>query len=108
MFVIHIITDRSRFDINVTPDKRTVLIQQMPDLLSALRAALSEVWDPSKWQYSQSLGEGAGGASQYGALSSHLLLEQQLQTLNMALVVRIVHSPFHHYRDDHKKFAWSV
>jgi DNA mismatch repair ATPase MutL len=101
MFVIHIITDRSRFDINVTPDKRTVLIQQMPDLLSALRAALSGVWDPSKWQYSQSLGE-------YGALSSHLLLEQQLQTLNMALVVRIVHSPFHHYRDDHKKFAWSV
>jgi DNA mismatch repair ATPase MutL len=76
MFVINIITDRSRFDINVTPDKRTVLIQQMPDLLSAMRASLSEVWDPSKWQYSQSLGEGAVAASQCDALSTHLHPEQ--------------------------------
>jgi DNA mismatch repair ATPase MutL len=70
MFVINIITERSRFDVNVTPDKRTVMIQQMPDLLSALHAALSEVWDPSKWQFTESLGEVAGSTKQCDALSS--------------------------------------
>jgi hypothetical protein len=46
------------------------MIQQMPDLLSALHAALSEVWDPSKWQFTESLGEVAGSTKQCDALSS--------------------------------------
>ena len=58
MVLLNITTERSRFDLNVTPDKRTVMVQQEAQLLDVLRRALEDVWDPSKWQYTQSLEQG--------------------------------------------------
>ena len=60
MFAINVTTERSRFDVNVTPDKRTVMLQQERALLALLQGGLEELWDPSKRQYSQSLDAIAG------------------------------------------------
>lgn len=64
MFAIDIATERGRFDVNVTPDKRTVMLQQEKELLALLQGALEELWDPSKRQYSQTLDASGGGGAE--------------------------------------------
>eukprot|EP00892_Ulva_mutabilis_P000642 jgi/Ulvmu1/10579/UM065_0033.1 len=44
-------------DVNVTPDKRSIMIQQESELLELLRAGLEHVWDPSKWQSTPSMSQ---------------------------------------------------
>ena len=64
MCAITIGAPRAETDVNLTPDKRTVLLQREADFLAALRAALEAVWDPARWQYAQSLAaEGSGHRS---------------------------------------------
>ena len=55
MFLLDVVTERADFDINVTPDKRTVMLTREAALLTALQGALEDVWDASKWQFTQSL-----------------------------------------------------
>lgn len=56
LFALNIEVSRIEVDVNVTPDKRTVMLIHENQLLALLRKALEAVWDPSKWQFSQSLG----------------------------------------------------
>ena len=62
-------------DVNVTPDKRTVFLQQETALLDLLRTALEDLWDPTKWQGAQSLANTAAATpsqqEQYASLHSH-------------------------------------
>lgn len=64
VFAINITVDSSMIDVNVTPDKRTVFVQQEAVLLDLLRNSLEDLWDPSKWQGAQSLANIQGTLSQ--------------------------------------------
>ena len=55
--MINIRTDPELVDVNVTPDKRSVMIQQEADLLELLRSGLEDVWDPAKWQAAHSISQ---------------------------------------------------
>jgi hypothetical protein len=66
MFALKIEVSRMQVDVNVTPDKRTVMLTHENQLLTLLREALEGVWDPSKFQFSQSLGaSGTAWTSEY-------------------------------------------
>lgn len=55
LFAINVEVASSMIDVNVTPDKRTVFVQQEVRLLDLLRSSLEDLWDPTKWQGAQSL-----------------------------------------------------
>ena len=55
VFAINVEVASSMIDVNVTPDKRTVFVQQEARLLDLLRSSLEDLWDPTKWQGAQSL-----------------------------------------------------
>lgn len=55
--VINIQTESELVDVNVTPDKRSVMIQQEADLLELLRAGLEDVWDPAMIQAAHSISQ---------------------------------------------------
>lgn len=64
LFAINITVDSSMIDVNVTPDKRTVFVQQEAVLLDLLRNSLEDLWDPTKWQGAQSLAHTSGTPQQ--------------------------------------------
>lgn len=66
MFMLNVTTERSDVDVNVTPDKRTVMLTREAALLAALRLVLEGVWDASKWQFSQSLATAASAGATDG------------------------------------------
>jgi hypothetical protein len=51
------------YDVNVTPDKRRVMLHAEDVLLSALRAALTAAYEPSRGTYAVGSGEPAFGAA---------------------------------------------
>lgn len=55
--VINIETESGLVDVNVTPDKRSVIIQQEADLLKLLRASLEDIWDPAMVQAVHSISQ---------------------------------------------------
>eukprot|EP00940_MAST-03C_sp_MAST-3C-sp2_P000154 g154.t1 len=50
-FVLDIRLPAGHFDVNVTPDKRTILIVDEPVVLAKLDAALTKMWEPSRFTY---------------------------------------------------------
>jgi len=66
-------------DVNVTPDKRSVMIQQESDLLELLRTGLEDVWDPAKWQAYKSISQ-----KRYAPESGLLLLADYPHVLEVA------------------------
>jgi hypothetical protein len=56
MFFLNVSAEPALVDINVTPDKRTVMLQREVEFLELLRGGLETLWDPGKWQMAHSLG----------------------------------------------------
>ena len=46
MLVLNITIDPSTYDVNVTPDKRTILLHNMPELQQALAGQLDAIYEP--------------------------------------------------------------
>ena len=49
------------YDVNVTPDKRKVLLHGESKVLAGFRAALEKIWSPSGYTYAVGLAAAAGG-----------------------------------------------
>jgi DNA mismatch repair protein MutL len=57
---------RDAYDVNVTPDKRRVLLHDEEPLLAALRAALAAAFQPPQRSFALAAGGGAGGVGGAG------------------------------------------
>jgi DNA mismatch repair protein PMS2 len=62
-----------QFDVNVTPDKRTVILSDEESTTEAVRAALKDLWEPSRFTMERAAG---------GKLGSSLSQPRPLQTSN--------------------------
>lgn len=50
------------FDVNLTPDKREILIERESEILEAFKAQLNEVWEPSRRTFDKSLSDEGSAA----------------------------------------------